>query len=297
MKTKWINKRDNVYATFDRIKNIYVNRYFNLFMKYFEFEGLDDNQEDYLMRKFWDTGTIAAFSIKHTDDIGLTQYSTQKWNMYDLPDTVLLINKWNVPFMPNTPQVVDKDVVIGWINANHKALKDVVISYAERMAQVDMVINTNLQIHKMPFLVAVDPTNVDKVKDILARILDNQIAVFTDIDDINLLQTYSTDAPYIIDKLYAYKQQLESELMTIMGLDNMVSDPTKYQLTVDQENSNNSMINASRETMLDCIKKFCDKVGEVLGKQISVKCRLEEAQSVHQSDNYMDNAEEGNVNE
>ena len=283
-KSKFIKKREDIQILNDKIKNVYLNRYFNLFMKYFKFSGLDANQADYLMRKFWDTGTVCAFPIKKTGELGLCQYAVQNWNMYDLPETVLLINKWNMPFFPVGVQTVNQDVVLGWINPNHKPIKDLVDLYAQRMAQVDMVINTNLQLHKMPFLVATTPENVEKAKDILDRILNNEIAVFTDIDDVNLMQAMATQAPFIIDKLYNYKAELESELLTLLGIDNPVIDAQNVlqNITVDQENSNNALINASQETMKSCLEDFFKKVSEVLGYNITFEPMLKPVQSVHE---------------
>ena len=77
------------------------------------------------------------------------------------------------------------------------------------MATVDMVINTNLQVHKLPFLVAVNPENTERAKDILNRVLNNEVAVFTDVEDVNLVQSIATNTPFIIDKLYNYKAELE----------------------------------------------------------------------------------------
>ena len=284
MKSKFVRKRGDIQVLNDKIRNVYLNRYFNLFMKYFKFDGLDANQADYLMRKFWDTGTVCAFPIRRTGELGLCQYSVQNWNMYDLPETVLLINKWNMPFFPKGVQVVNKNVVLGWINPNHKPIKDLVDLYAQRMADVDMVINTNLQLHKMPFLVATTPENLKKAEDILDRILNNEIAVFTDVDDINLLQAIATKADFIIDKLYNYKAELESELLTLLGIDNPVIDAQNVlqNITVDQENSNNALINASQETMKSCLEDFFKKVEEVLNYKITFEPMIKPVQSVYE---------------
>lgn len=284
MSKKYLNKQ-LVVADFNNIKTIYLNRYYNLFMKYFKFDNLDKNQTDYLMRKFWDTGTVAAFKIKNTDEIGLCQWVANKWNMYDLPEEIQLINKWNLPFFPKGNQVVDKDVVIGWITPNHKPIKLVVDEYADRMAQVDMVINTNLQLHKMPFLVSTTPENQQKIKDILNRILNNEVAVFTDADDINAFQSVNTNTQYIIDKLYSYKAQLESELLTILGMDNPIVDNTGrlQNITVDQENSNNAQINQAQETMVACLEDFFDKVEEVLGYKVKFETLVKPVESVYEN--------------
>ena len=44
------------------------NKYYNLFRRQIKVNGLDYRQEDYLMRKLYKKGTIAAFKIKGIDD-------------------------------------------------------------------------------------------------------------------------------------------------------------------------------------------------------------------------------------
>lgn len=173
--------------------------------------------------------------------------------------------------MPSDPQVVDKDVVIGWCQYNHKPIAWTVQYYIDRITQVELVINTNLQVHKMPFVLAVTPEDADKAKDILDRILNDEVEVIMDMDDLNLVKNFVTTTPYIIDKLYAYKNSLENELLTMLGVDNAMDDPTKERLLVDSVNANNQIINLFREGIQENFNTFCNKIKEVLGFNISVK--------------------------
>lgn len=276
---KFVTKDINDYRK--SLRTNYINKYFNMFMHQYKWTGLEPIQEDYIMRKFWDTGTVAAFKIKNTDEIGLTQWATMKWNMYDFPEEVQLINKWNVPFMPSTPQIVNKDVVLGWIQANHKPISFMVNHYIDRMVEVDMVINTNLTVHKLPFLIGVTPADVKKANDIIDRILNDEAVIFMDAEDINLLNSVSTNAPYIIDKLYSYRTSLENELLTYLGIDNILENVERERMLVDEVNANNESINANQEAMLANLKYFTDKVNEVLGFTISVEPTVKPVQSVY----------------
>jgi len=146
-----------------------------------------------------------------------------------------------------------------------------------------MVINTNLQTHKMPFLVGVSPNDIEKAKDIISRILNNEVEVFMDAEDLQLVKSFATETPYIIDKLYSYKTSLENELLTYLGIDNAVADDTKDRLIVDQVNANNQMINANRQGMLECVTEFVDLIKEVLGFEITVKAANSNVGSWHES--------------
>lgn len=258
--------------------NTLLNKYYNIYMDNFEIEGLEAEPIDYVLRNFWALGTLAAFKIKIADEVGFTTYAATRWNMYDFPEECNLINKRNVPFIPKGSQVVNKDVVIGWIQSNHKPVKMIVDFYVKRIAEVEMVINTNLQLSKMPFLVAVSPSDQAKAEDIIDRILDDEVAVFTSLEELSLVQALATNTPYIIDKLYAYKTSVENELLTYLGIDNADENS---RLLLDQVNANNQVINTNREGFLYHLETFFDKCNKLFGSHITVKTRAEQVQSVY----------------
>lgn len=263
--------KGNMNYLVNQLKTHYRNKYYNLFMSSYKWKGIPKDVGDYIMKKFWADGTVAAFHIKYTEDPGFTPYLPQQYNMYDGPSVVELVNKYNVPIIPDGPQIVNKDVVIGWVLPNHKPIKTMVEFYIDRLVAIDLVINTNLEVHKIPFVVASTPEDVDKLQDMLNQILDNQLAVFGSFEDIDRIKTLATGAPYIIDKLYTYRCNLESELMTQLGLDNVVQDEHYQHLNLDQTNSNNQEINQNQQMMTDYLEDFCDNIQTYLGCTISVE--------------------------
>ncbi len=190
--------------------------------------------------------------------------------MYDLPETVMLINEHASPLVPSNIQVVDKDVCIGFIQRNKKPLSMIVDWYVERIAQVEMVINTNLHLHKMPYLIPVEEDQA-KIEDAVRRIINNELVLFVEGVDPNLFKAVATGAPYIIDKLHEYKVGLENELKTYLGVDNQGAVEKREQLQLDEVNANNDEINDYASNFLDCLNEFCDNIKETLGITISVK--------------------------
>ena len=276
-KTLYVDKTPQ--EVFGILKNVLLNKYYNIFMNSMEWT-LEPEQEDYVMRKLWSEGTICAFDFKAIEDIGFAPYSVSGIGLYDVPTDVLLINERNVPGIPTKNMKVNKDVVLGYFQRNHKPVRMVVEYYVDRMAQVEMVVNTNLELHKMPFVVGVSNEDITKAQQIINRILNNEIAVFVDMADLNLVKSIVTNTPYVIDKLYAYKNNLESELLTYLGIDNSQIDVDK--LAVDQINANNQLINSNAKGYERELNKFCTKIKNVLGYEISVKTTSEPVESVHQ---------------
>lgn len=270
-KKKYYRSITNQNEEYTKIVQAYRNKYFNLYRAQFKWTGLTYRQEDYIMRKFYGSGTVAAFKIKGIDELGFAPWTLQTWDMYDLPETVSLINEHNSPLVPSRDLIVDKECVIGYIQRNKKSIQSIVNWYIDRIAQVEMVIITNLQLHKMPYLIPVDEEDSEKIEDIVTKILNNELVLFAKGVDPNLFRAVATGAPYIIDKLCEYKQTLENDLNTYLGIDNAGSVQKAEQVNMDELNANNDEINDSENNFLDSLQEFCKGIKETFNIDISVE--------------------------
>lgn len=287
MAKKSLNK-ELVNKTRLNLRTMYINKYYNLFMNSFEWTGLDKRQKNYVMRQFWDKGTVAAFKIKLIDELGFAPYTVQAWDMYDFATRVRLINKRGVPFIPTRVQAVDKDVVIGFAQCNQKSVKEICYFYIDRMVAIDMVINTNLTVHKLPFIVKCNPEDMKKFEDLMARVLNDETVIYTDLQQVLETAAINLTAPYIIDKLYAYRIALENELMSYLGIDNAGTSAKATTETLDEVNANNVLINLCQDQFLTNIKEFTESISEVLKIQISVKLKAPKAEETYESRNRSD---------
>lgn len=258
---------------FDSAVHNLRNKYYNLYRSQFQWTGLNYRQEDYIMKEFWAKGTVAAFKIMD-GEIGFAPWAMQSWDMYALPETVILINQMGSPLVPNTTQIVDKDVVLGYIQSNKKPLKEIVDWYIDRIAQVEMVISTNLELHKMPFIIPIEEAKKAKARDLINRLLNNEIVIFMDEEDPQLFKAVQTEAPYIIDRLNDYKKTLEGELKTVLTINN----PGEYkveQLQLSEVNANNEEINDTQNDYVSHLQSFCERINKTLGITIGVKSTSE----------------------
>lgn len=289
MSKKRISRKYNATYVQNQIRTMYFNKYYNMFMNMFEWKGLTTEEQVYIMKKFWSLGTIAAFRIKNLDGmLGYAPYAAFGWNMYDFPEEVTLINERGVPFIPSTTQVVDKDVVLGWIQYNQKPIKEIVEYYIDRMVQVDMVINTNIELHKMPYLIGVEEQDKEKLEDVIDRILNNELVVFTDLESLQLVKALATQPQYVIDKLHAYRIQLENELLTYLGFDNSGNSEKATTMLLDEINANNVVINVSADQFKTCVDNWCKRIKEVFGVEISAELKADQAEESLESRNRSD---------
>lgn len=279
MKSSFNLKINNSLLDRGEIKNFYLNKYFNLFMNAYEWTGIDEQQKDFIMRKFWSVGSVACYKLPYMESeenpegvVIFTPYATAGYyNIYDYPTKVTLINTRGVKFIPTKPLEINKDVVIGFIQRNKKGVLSSIESKIEQLVDVEMVIRTNLVAHKMPLLVAVNPENEFKIKNIFNKLMNDEPALFVGIDDARNFTNLVAGAPYIIDKLKAYANIIEGEILTILGVDNIGIMEKKEHLDVDEVNANNDLINAHADNFTDSLKEFTSLINDVLGYKINVE--------------------------
>ena len=264
---------------FQEVSNNYTDKYYNIWMSKFKWTGLDEEtkeqQENYIMRKLWSDGSLAIRNIANTKLIALMPFATISYNYLDFPETVNLINKRGVSevIIPSGEQVVNKDVAIVYCLPSHKPIKQLVKYYTDRIAQVEIIINNNLKLQNIPFVIGCNEEDKDSMEDIVERILNNELVVYSAVGDINKLQTLATTAPYLIDKLKAYQVSLENELLTILGIDNSGVQAKKAQMLVDEVNANNDAINDFGNSIIDELKSWLERANKVLNRNISIEAK------------------------
>lgn len=264
--------------------NNYRNKYFNLFMTIFKIKNASVQEDDFIKRRYWDTGLICSFNT----DIKKVYFSTfagAEIDVYDWPKIVNVVNKRGAWFFPEGPQLVDVDVAIGYIKPNHKPIREMVDHYVTRIVNIDMVINTNLILHKIPFAVAVTPQDMNKARDIIQRIMNDDPVVFMELKDLQLVKALTTSAPYIIDKLYSQRISLENELLTELGIDNVIADQArKERLLVDEVNANNALINLNGKMMQNNIEDFLKQTNALFGTNFELELMIKPVQSIYEEE-------------
>ena len=275
----------------------YENKYFGLFLNAYKFTNLSKNQSRYLLKSMWKRGTVACFIVEGTrkeptmtqaltntspntvspafESDGLlvfTPYAVNQWNIEDEPSVITLVNTRGATFIPTRPQIVNKDVVIGWGHTSHASVRSLVMWYVERIADVENTIDINLFAHKLPRLVVCSPEDRERVADIMEAIDRGEKKLFLEAEDYQAIKNVleAGGSSYIIDKLYTYKQNLENELLSFLGINNVAVEK-KERLITDEANSNNQLINDSSDCFLDSLKNFCDEINTVLDYNISVE--------------------------
>ena len=283
------------------VESFYYNKYFSLFMNAYEFDNLTPEQTRYLLKKLWKFGTASAFIVEGTRkdptlfevlsnssaktlNVGeenpngllmITQYAPVQYNAFDEPSAVNYINARGTTFIPKGTYIVGKDCVLAWGHRSHMPIADLCRFYINRIVDVENTISISLFTHKLPRLIVCSPDDRARVEELVRAIENGEKKVFLDVNDEkaikNVLES-GANSGELIKTLYEYKTQLENELLTFLGINN-VNIQKRERLITDEANANNEVIMDSSDCFLDCLKEFCKQVSEILGYPLSVKAK------------------------
>lgn len=276
---KRLGFEDNGLFSRDVIRNFYENKYYNLYMNAYKWNGLDYKQVDYLMRKLWANGQIALY--KHQETVGSTVYpngmlsvvlfAPAEYDMYTFPKKVTLIQEMGKTVVPTTIQEVDKDVVIGYAMRNKKSVKSMVDFYIKKIVDCELVIKNSLIGQKTPWLIATTPESQMKMEELWDNIMSDNPRLFVDLEDVNMAKALVSGAPYVIDKLYNYKEALENELKEFLGFNNLGGQEKKEHLLTGEIQVNDEITKHNGDCFMDMLTEFCDRANSVLNANISVE--------------------------
>ena len=287
------------------ISNYYRSKFFSVFMDKFEIEGMTPDQTRFFLTQCWEVGTYNAFILEGSkkpeslvlegeDNEGIlviTPYAPFEYNIYNYPTKLTPVRLRGATFIPEKPMTIGKDCVIGWAHTSHMPIRYLVDFYVDKIAEVEKTIDTNLFTHKLPRLVICNPDDKARVDSLLSAIEKGENRLFLEAEDWQAIKNVlDSGGTYIIDKLYTYKQNLENELLTMLGIDNKGGDK-KERLIVDEVNANNNIINQGSSCFMDELETFVSEVKRVLGYTLSIKVKEAPITSMYEEDTQLDSEE------
>lgn len=247
------------------------NKYMALFYELYDIEGLEYGVKSYVFKRIMFGGTIAAFNMKLSDVItekllAFGPYAEQGYDWKDDPIKAKPMNSNQTNLIPKKYLEVNKEIVLLRLPfIPYNFIKE----YVEIIMDIEATIRTNLNTLKMPY--ALQTLNKTALNAIMNILNDEQIVTLNQLD----MQVLNTATPYVIDKLQRYRNEKESELLTVLGIDNVKFEKAA-QMNVDEITANDDEINAYRNVISNRIEAFIEQLNEVLGHNLKfVKKHLE----------------------
>lgn len=153
------------------------------------------------------------------------------------------------------------------------------ILFAKKLASADLTAFINIEAQKTPILVLCKENQRLTLENMYSQYSGNRPVIYGDSSelDINSIKSVNTNAPFIADKIMQYKKEIWNELLTFLGINNIMVDK-KERLITDEANSNNELINLNLQSFLIPRQEACKKFNELFGltgtdKEISVRVR------------------------
>ena len=151
--------------------------------------------------------------------------------------------------------------------------------FALRLYEAERTCDVNIKAQKTPVMLLVDEQQRLTMKNLYLQYDGNEPFIFGDKNNLSegMLKSIRTDAPFIADKLMAYKKEIWNEALEFLGI-NTLSLEKKERLISDEASSNNELINLNLQSYLvprqEACKLFNKKYGlEGTDKEISVRVR------------------------
>ena len=268
-------------------RNMLNESFFRMWMHRYAIEELDRKQNRMIFKSLWNSGTVSCGKVKHLDgpeSLFFTGWMTQEYDYMYEPQVIRFVNTRGVPFIPNGEQVVNKDCAIGWSNSGRNPLKRSIEYLVDRMVECELALHTNLLTSQVPFIVNVSPDQQLKASDLIDRLLNYEPVVFTD-GDINAIQSLTTGAPWIADKVRALYYDYQSMAYTILGIDNTKMDGSNKQFVLtEQLDANIAEINLFKTDIDESVNEFIDDIEEFSGVHLTLKDNLIESHSIYEND-------------
>ena len=146
-----------------------------------------------------------------------------------------------------------------------------IVKYAENLANIDTTLYFLSKKMKQPYII--QTTKDTKLNDrIVRQQIENNDTIYLDdsvalADKIKVLELPIDNAN--IQSLQEYKSSLLSEILTVLGVNN-VEQEKKERLITDEVNANNQKISRYLQSALTERQEFCERVKKKFGLELKV---------------------------
>lgn len=151
--------------------------------------------------------------------------------------------------------------------------------FAKRLTEADRTCDVNIKAQKTPVMILGTDKQRLTLENLYNQYNGNQPFIFGDKDQLNLenLKSINTEAPFITDKVMAYKKEIWNEALEFLGINGLLTEK-KERLITEEANANNEVINLNLQSYLIPRQRACEQFNEKFGlkgtdKEISVRIR------------------------
>lgn len=165
------------------------------------------------------------------------------------------------------------DSVIIWNNYLHRNSYLDVVMFAERLYNLDRIIDVNANAQKTPVLLLADEKQRLTLLNVYQKYDGNQPVIFGSKDfDLKSVTSINTGAPYVADKIAQLKADIWNEALTYLGISN-INAQKKERLITDEVARLQGGTIASRYSRLQARREAADQINRMFDLNITVDYR------------------------
>lgn len=276
----------------DRIWMHFYYKILNLYLVRFKYTGLPDYIPPQFMERVLFYRGVGAFIY---DDV-VDKFAFMRTALTGLPDIYDIPEIRQVYTANGYIEDYSKwDSVLVWDNPSALPWCYTAAMYADRLATAMKTIDTNLFAQRTPVVLACtvdERLTYESISDQYEAYVP--IIRVDDTVDLDRIKTLKLDAPYVVDKIYAYMNTLWSQVLTDLGYESNPIDK-KERLISQEVQGNNGETEGERHVALDMRRRAFDAINKVFGLNVQVEFNTELPTPLNGYGPY-DKTREGDVN-
>lgn len=244
----------------------YVERLTELAISVFQWDNLPDTVDArFLELCLFSDGKAVFFKDDVLGYLALQTTINAPLNVYRIPikRRAYASNGYNKDLDINNSVII-------YNNMLHGNTYPMIRYYAQRLWELDRIIDTNAKAQKTPILIKAPEQQRMSLLNVYKQYDGNSPVIYGDNKlDIGDLSSINTGAPFVATQLYDLKQEIWSEALTYIGIAN-VGMQKRERLLVSEVVKGQGGTSASRYSRLDARRTACDEINKMFGLNIEV---------------------------
>ena len=247
----------------------YMERLVDLSVSMFEWVNVPDTIDTrFLELTLFHDGQAVFFNDEELGFLCLQSAVNGRFNVYRIP-----VRRRAYAVNGYQRDLTDKDSVLVWNNLIHSNSVIEVRNFAQRLYNLDRIIDVNVNAQKTPVMIQATEQQRLTLLNLYKAYDGNAPFIFGDKNlDLSGIKAISTGAPYLADKLYELKTEIWNEALTYLGISN-VNIRKKERLITDEVNRLQGGTIASRYSRLQARRQACEEINRMFDLDIWVNYR------------------------
>ena len=247
----------------------YFNRLKELALSMFEWKNLPETcDERFLELTLFENGQAIFFNEPDIGYLALRTTVSGPFSVYNVPTKrrAYAVNGFHRNLDINNSVLIYNN----YLRLN---TVDIVRLFAQRLWDLDQIIDVNARAQKTPVLLHCSENERLTLLNAYMQFDGNQPVIYADKNlDLKNFTVFKTDAPYIADKIYQLKTQIWNEALTYFGISNL-NIQKKERLVADEVVRNQGGTIASRYSRLNARRMAAEQINNMFRLDIQVNYR------------------------